>query len=132
MHINYLAATSLAQFKNMPPAIRGHQVYSAFEGNDAIRCHLDWNTQNALICVLAALENVLTLQVKSALNLVLNAHDAEHMQIIASLVCNDYNTELGDELQEQVPWVLGDSEHLHHGQVLKVHLILQVKPQYLF
>ncbi len=41
MHIDYVAATSLTKLKNMPPAIGGYQVHSAFERNDAISCHLD-------------------------------------------------------------------------------------------
>lgn len=41
MHIDDIAATSLTNLKNMPPAKGGYQVHSAFVRNDTISCHLD-------------------------------------------------------------------------------------------
>ena len=51
------------------------------------------------------------------------------MQIVAPLVGHDDQRHFRDELQEQVSTVFTYSEHLHHVQVVKVHLVLDVQPQ---
>lgn len=51
------------------------------------------------------------------------------MQIVASLIRNNNQTKFLQKFKEKVAWVLANPKHLHHLQIFKVHLILDVQSQ---
>ena len=62
------------------------------------------------------------------LRCLLHAQKSENMQVVAALIRNDDKTQFWNKFEEQVPADFADSEHRHHVEVFKVHLILDVEP----
>ena len=93
---------------------------------------LDTNSKDPLLRIVRTLKHIFSLNFKTAFALLHRIDQSKNMQVVAPLIRHDDQRHLSHELQEKVAAVFPHSEHLHHVEVVEVHLVLDVQTQNLF